>query len=75
MDLSLLYFTVHFLHVVSFEYGSVGSFGYSQGSGPILAGYLYCNGDESNLVECSQNYRYTSLYCYHYEDVALKCEC
>ena len=58
-----------------YSYGRVGSLGFSQGSGPILLGYLYCNGEESNLVECSQNYRYTHIYCQsHYYDAAVICE-
>ena len=40
-------------------YGYVEDIGFSQGTGPILFGYLDCNGTETNLVECTQNYNST----------------
>ena len=63
---------------IGYAYGWAGSLGYPQGSGPILLGYLYCTGDEANLLECRQNYNYasTSSGCQnHYYDAAVKCEC
>ena len=63
---------------LGYSYGYVGRFGFSQGTGPILLGYLYCSGIEANLVKCSQNYQYTHTYhrCQnHYYDGAVKCEC
>ena len=61
----------------SYSYGRVGNLGFSQGTGPILLGYLYCSGTETNLVKCSQNYKYTHVYsgCQsHYYDAAVICE-
>ena len=69
-------FTVY-IHI-GHSYGRVGSLGFSQGTGPILLGYLYCNGNEANLVKCNQNYYYTHVRsdCQnHYNDGAVKCEC
>ena len=63
---------------VGFSYGFVGNLGFSQGTGPILLGYLYCSGTEANLVKCSQNYYSTHVYseCQsHYYDAAVLCEC
>ena len=49
--------------------------GFSQGTGPILFGYLDCNGTEADLVECTQNYNNTHTYCQsHYYDVAIVCK-
>ena len=60
---------------LGYSYGPVGSLKFSQGTGPILLGYLYCNGEESNLIECNQNYRYTRIYCQsHYYDAAVICK-
>ena len=67
---------LNLIHTVVDNYGYVGSLGFSQGTGPVLVGYLYCSGNEANLVECSQNYRYTNLYCQnHYYDIGVKCQC
>ena len=63
---------------VGYSYGRVGNLGFSQGTGPILLGYLYCSGTETNLVKCNQNYRYTHTHsgCQnHYYDGAIICEC
>ena len=63
---------------LGYTYGLVGNFGFSQGTGPILLGYLNCSGTEDNLVKCSQNYQYTHTYdeCQnHYYDGAVLCEC
>jgi deleted-in-malignant-brain-tumors protein 1 len=60
-----------------YRYGSVGQLGFSQGNGPVLLGYLYCSGHESNILQCNQDYRYTSTQyqCQnHYYDAAIKCE-
>jgi deleted-in-malignant-brain-tumors protein 1 len=63
------------IYLGGYTYGRVGNLGFSQGSGPILLGYLYCSGQESNLLQCHQNYQYTSSYCQdHFYDVAVKCE-
>ena len=74
--------TKHYIHVKDLEqfvsgysYGYVEDMGFSQGTGPILFGYLDCNGTEANLVECTQNYNNTHTYCQsHYYDVAIVCE-
>ena len=58
-----------------YSYGYVEDMGFSQGTGPILFGYLDCNGTEANLVECTQNYNSTHTYCQsHYYDVAIVCK-
>ena len=66
------------LYTIGFSFGPVGNLKFKQGTGPILMGYLYCSGNEANLTECSQNYRYanTISQCLnHYYDAAVKCEC
>ena len=62
---------------IGYLYGRVGTLGFSQGTGPVLLGYLYCSGTEANLVKCDQNYHhtYTNLKCQnHYYDGAVICE-
>ena len=42
-----------------------------------MLGYLYCSGQEANLLQCNQNYRSTSTnyQCQnHYYDAAVVCE-
>lgn len=61
--------------IVNINYGRVGTLGFSQGTGPILIGYLSCNGGETNLLECSPNYRSTNFFCQnHYYDAGVTCE-
>ena len=63
---------------IGYSYGRVGTLGFSQGTGPILLGYLNCSGTEANLVKCNQNYQYTHINfkCQnHYYDGAVVCEC
>ena len=62
---------------IGYKRGSVSSLGFSQGSGPVLLGYLSCAGSEANLVSCSQNYYQTNTVSYcqtHYYDAAIECE-
>ena len=60
---------------LGYSYGRAGSLRFSQGTGPVLLGYLYCSGTEANLVKCDQNYLYTHIYCQdHYYDGAVICE-
>ena len=63
---------------LGYTYGRAGNLGFSKGTGPILLGYLYCSGTESNLVMCNQNYKYTHIRsgCQnHNYDGAVICEC
>ena len=55
----------------SYDYGL-----YGHGSGPILFGYMYCNGNEESLFDCSRNVQsVVSGSCIdHYYDIGLKCE-
>ena len=76
-EYSQINYTMYYAHHAGYTYSRVGSLGFSQGSGPILLGYLYCNGQEANLLECNQNYNSasTSSGCQnHYYDAAVKCE-
>ena len=49
---------------------------YGQGSGPIMFGFIYCNGNEDSIFDCNRNvFLFTSHYCSnHYYDLVLKCE-
>ncbi len=46
-----------------------------QGSGPVFLSVLFCDGDESSLLECptSQNQPPGTFSCQHSQDVAIKC--
>ncbi|XP_011409421.1 PREDICTED: deleted in malignant brain tumors 1 protein-like, partial [Amphimedon queenslandica] len=60
-----------------YNYGTVSDIGFAQGSGAVLLGYLSCNGDETNLLNCDQNYYYTNTQSHcqsHYYDAAIVCE-
>ena len=62
---------------LDYSLGLVGTFGFNQGTGPIVMGYLNCSGSEADLTKCNQNYRYanTKSQCLtHYYDAAVKCE-
>uniref|UniRef100_A0A1X7ULL6 Deleted in malignant brain tumors 1 protein n=1 Tax=Amphimedon queenslandica TaxID=400682 RepID=A0A1X7ULL6_AMPQE len=57
------------------SYDLVEGIGFSRGSGPILMGFLNCNGLEANLTLCAQQYFFTQYYCTnHYYDVGLICQ-
>ena len=57
------------------SYDLVEGVGFSRGSGPILMGFLNCNGSEANLTQCTQQYFFTQYYCTsHYYDVGLICQ-
>ena len=63
------------IHIKTFTVYSGYSSGYAQGTGPILFGYLDCNGTEANLVECTQDYNNTHTYCQSHDyDVAIVCK-
>ena len=47
------------IFILEYSYGRVSAFGFSQGQGPILLGYLYCSGGEKSLIDCNQNYHIT----------------
>ncbi len=48
---------------------------HEQGSGPVFLSVLFCDGDESSLLECptSQNQPPGTFSCQHSQDVAIKC--
>ena len=50
-----------------------GSSTYGQGNGPIMFGYMYCNGNEDSIFDCSV-FGVSSYCSNHYYDVGLKCE-
>ncbi|XP_011408605.2 PREDICTED: deleted in malignant brain tumors 1 protein-like [Amphimedon queenslandica] len=59
------------------ELGSVSGYGlYGQGSGPVVFGYMYCNGNEDTLFDCRRNEpSVASGTCTsHSYDVGLRCE-
>lgn len=63
--------------LTGYNYGTVSDIGFAQGSGVVLLGYLSCNGDETNLLNCDQNYYHTNTQSHcqsHYYDAAIVCE-
>ena len=69
----------HFFTTIVLLIFSGASYGYGlygHGSGPILFGYIYCNGNEESLFDCSRNVQsVVSGSCAdHYYDIGLKCE-
>ena len=68
---------VHVSFIIGYSYGRVSAFGFSQGQGPILLGYLYCSGEEKSLIGCNQNYHRThstSICKQHSYDAVVICE-
>ena len=53
-----------------------GSSTFGQGSGPIMFGYMYCNGNEDSLIDCNGIvFNVPSSPCSnHYYDLGLQCE-
>jgi len=59
------------------DYSSIGSLPrfnahFGQGTGPILATYLYCTGSESSLLDCRSSLPGIAS-CQHYDDAGVVC--
>ena len=61
---------IHYLFCFSYIGREVKSI--SSGAGPILMSHLYCNGDESSLLDCSHQSCYISSC--NYNDAGVSCE-
>ena len=47
---------------------------FGSGSGPIWLDYLYCDGNEHSLLNCShRGIGGTSRFCTHLDDVGVQC--
>ena len=47
---------------------------FGSGSGPIWLDYLYCDGNENSLLNCShRGIGATSIFCDHLDDVGVQC--
>ena len=52
-----------------------GSSIYGRGNGPIMFGYMYCNGNENSLFNCIRSvFSVISSCSSHYYDLGIKCE-
>lgn len=61
-----LYFTIDREHAVAY-----GESYFGLGNGTILFGYLFCNGNELDLIHCG--HRLSATNCAHNDDAGVRC--
>ena len=68
---------LHVVEVIMLYYNNAGEFFdssmFGQGAGPILDGYLNCNGSEGNILNC-RHFSHDYSGCTHTNDVSIRCE-